>query len=55
MATTQDLLVFTTKEEMRAWSRQQRAAGRKIGFVPTMVRVWIAVRVWDRQRESGTC
>lgn len=28
--------VFRTADEMRAWSRTQRAAGKSIGFVPTM-------------------
>ena len=30
------MLVFEDKREMWAWSREQRAAGRSIGFVPTM-------------------
>jgi pantothenate synthetase len=29
--------VFTSKEEMRAFSRQQKRAGKTLGFVPTMV------------------
>ncbi len=28
--------IFRTAREMRAWSRAQRAAGKSIGFVPTM-------------------
>ena len=28
--------VFHTAQEMRAWSRARRAAGRRVGFVPTM-------------------
>jgi pantoate--beta-alanine ligase len=28
--------VITDKAEMRAWSRERRAAGQRIGFVPTM-------------------
>lgn len=27
---------FTSSQSMRAWSRDQRANGRTIGFVPTM-------------------
>jgi pantoate--beta-alanine ligase len=30
------LQVFTTPEAMTAWSQAQRAAGQRIGFVPTM-------------------
>ena len=30
------MLVLREKEEMRAWCRAQRAAGRTLGFVPTM-------------------
>lgn len=33
--------VFTSKEEMRAWSRQQKREGKTVGFVPTMVRMWL--------------
>jgi hypothetical protein len=33
------LPVFASKEEMRAFSRQQRRAGKRLAFVPTMVRV----------------
>jgi pantothenate synthetase len=31
------LPVFTTADEMRAWSRAQRKKGKRIAFVPTMV------------------
>jgi hypothetical protein len=30
--------VITSKEEMRAFSRQQKLAGKTVAFVPTMVR-----------------
>ncbi|KAI8475061.1 MAG: hypothetical protein J3K34DRAFT_405940 [Monoraphidium minutum] len=36
MATPITIPVITTKEEMRAWSRQQKKEGKRIGFVPTM-------------------
>lgn len=29
--------VFTSKEEMRAFTRKQKLAGKTVGFVPTMV------------------
>lgn len=29
--------IITTAAEMRAWSRKQRLAGKRVGFVPTMV------------------
>ncbi len=32
------MTIITDKAEMRAWSRAHRAAGRSVGFVPTMVR-----------------
>ena len=30
------MLIVRDKEEMRAWCRSARAAGRTLGFVPTM-------------------
>lgn len=30
--------IITDASAMRAWSRKQRLAGKRIGFVPTMVR-----------------
>ena len=30
------MIELTTVSEVRAWSRTRRAAGRRIGFVPTM-------------------
>lgn len=33
---TESLKILRTAGEMRAWSREQRAAGRSIGLVPTM-------------------
>jgi hypothetical protein len=29
--------VLTSKEEMRAFTRKQKMAGKTVGFVPTMV------------------
>jgi hypothetical protein len=29
--------VITSKEDMRAWTRQQKKDGKRVGFVPTMV------------------
>lgn len=36
MPSLPELQVFRTASEMRAWSRAQRLAGSRIGFVPTM-------------------
>lgn len=30
------LTVITTKAEMREWTKAQKAAGKVVGFVPTM-------------------
>ena len=40
------LEILTSKAEVRAWSREHRACGKRIGFVPTMVGVeeWPPVR-----------
>ena len=35
------LVVFKENDTVRAFSRTQRTKGRKIGFVPTMVRRYI--------------
>ena len=32
------LPIFTSASSMRAWSREQRRQGRRVAFVPTMVR-----------------
>ena len=39
------LQVFTSKDDMRNWSRQQKLAGKRVAFVPTMVRER-AMRSW---------
>jgi hypothetical protein len=32
------LTVLVGKDDMRNWSRQQKLAGKRVAFVPTMVR-----------------
>ena len=34
---SQELPVFTTAADMRAWVRKQKKSGRKVALVPTMV------------------
>jgi hypothetical protein len=44
--------VLTSKEEMRAFSRKQKMAGKIVGFVPTMVR-GVLPQSWLPQSRKG--
>ena len=38
------LLVFTAKDDVRNWVRQQKHGGKRVALVPTMVRIY---RPWE--------
>lgn len=44
MEAEQQLLVFTSKEDVRNWVRKQKKSGKRVALVPTMVRVCACVR-----------
>ena len=46
-------LIVTDPAEMRAWSRARRAEGKRVGFVPTMVRGGGGWLLWGGGRDRG--
>jgi hypothetical protein len=51
------LIVYTSAQEVRLWSREQKKKGLRVAFVPTMVRLmnvmeetWATPRVCDHGR-----